>query len=72
MYTTHSHKDGKTCNSYLPESSLKSSQRLAFPLLFLWSSEEEDETLESSESELSEDDSFAAQKRDMLRVDSEI
>ena len=49
----------------LPESSLNSSH-LLFPPAFLLSSEEELETLESSEDDSSELDSFAAQNRDMI------
>jgi hypothetical protein len=50
----------------LPESSLNSSHLLFPPAPFLLSSEEELDTLESSEDESSSEDSFAAQKRDML------
>jgi len=49
----------------LPESSLKSSQRLP-PATFFWSSEEALEALESSEDESPDDEFSAAQKRDML------
>jgi|AntRauTorckE5430_2_1112549.scaffolds.fasta_scaffold19004_4 hypothetical protein len=52
----------------LPESSLNSSH-LLFPPALLLSSEEELETLESSEDDSSELDSFAAQKRDMFVFD---